>query len=132
MWENIYEFLKFGFMLGAILASPYASPEDPRLEKDEVVACVDQAKRFMKSSDYSGENESSVITACRDVDADCVAEVGESLHPSDGFDSKKFLTLVRACKGRGMGRCLRALKGKTASHNRREYSQLHDLLKKCD
>jgi hypothetical protein len=110
-----------------------ASAEDPRLAKDGVRDCVEVAKRFMKSREYSGrENEQDLIGACRDVEALCVTEAGESLHPVETPEDKSFLELVRACRGRGMGKCLRELKTTVASYDRREIAQIKTLLKKCE
>ncbi len=110
-----------------------AYAEDPRLEKDGVRECVEASKKFMKSREYSGrENEQDLIGACRDVEALCVVEAGESLHPTETLEDKQFLELVRACRGKGMGKCLRAQKDGLASFDRREISQIKALLKKCE
>lgn len=86
----------------------------------------------MKSSEYSGtENEQDLIGACRDVEALCVREAGESLHPTESIETKQFLEIVRACRGKGMGSCLSAQKGRVASFNRRELVQIKGLLEKC-
>lgn len=105
--------------------------EDPRLEKKDVRECVEEAKKHLRSEDYSGEKEATVIGACRNVDSLCLTEVTESLHPSDGYNAKKFLELVRACRGTDMGKCFAAVKATTTSHNRREYDQIRALLAKC-
>ncbi len=123
--------LKISVLLICTSVASGAFASDPRLENENTAACFEQAKRFLSSSDYHGENESQVLAACKDVEADCVSELGQSLHPSDGTSAKEFLKLIRACEGNGTGKCLRGLINKTASYNRREYQQLHDLLKKC-
>ena len=106
---------------------------DPRLEKDEVRGCFEKAQQFMRSSDYSGaKNEAEILGACRDVDPDCVEEVGNSYHPSENFSRADFLKLIKACRGRGMGKCFRAQRESIASYNRREADQILELLKKCD
>ncbi|MGZ3721410.1 MAG: hypothetical protein ACXVA9_00685 [Bdellovibrionales bacterium] len=116
-----------------LLISISVHAEDPRLEKDDVHDCVENVKRFLRSSDYSGQkNEQAVIGACRDADPVCVAEAGESLHPSETMTGADFLKIVRACRGRGMGKCFSALKGTTKSADRREVSQILELLKKCE
>jgi len=104
---------------------------DPRLERPNVAACFEQAKRFLPSAEYSGENEAKVIGACGNADPLCVSEVGESYHPTDGAPPEQFLGLIRECRGGGMGKCFRALKDKTAAYDRREFSQLKAMLKKC-
>ncbi len=62
---------------------------------------------------------------------DDVREAGESLHPTESLEPKQFLEIVRACRGKGMGSCLRAQKDRVASFNRRELVQIKDLLRKC-
>lgn len=116
-----------------LLASHSAfSADDPRLEIDEVRDCVEQVKLFLRSDEYSGEKEKAVIGACRDVEALCVKEVGESLPSTERYEAVKFLPVVRACRGRGTGKCFRALKDRTPSLERREVSQVMALLKKCE
>ena len=122
-----------GFLKLLILFFVFSAwAEDPRLSKGDVRECVETAKGFMKSSEYSGtENEQDLIGACRDVEALCVREAGESLHPTESLESKQFLEIVRACRGKGMGGCLRTQKDRVASFDRRELGQIKDLLKKC-
>jgi hypothetical protein len=116
-----------------ILAASRLWAGDPRIEKDEVRGCFENAQHFMSSSDYSGaKNEGEVLGACRDVDPDCVEEVGNSYHPSDSFKRADFLKLIKACRGRGMGKCFRAQRESIASYNRREAGQILELLKKCE
>jgi hypothetical protein len=112
-------------------ANSYA--EDPRLEKDDVRGCVESAKGKLPSSEYYGEaNEQTLIGACRDADPLCVEEAAESLRPTEQFKLADFVKVIKACRGRGMGKCLKAMKGNTASFNRREVAQVLALLKKCD
>lgn len=119
--------------LAVVLSASRLWAVDPRLEKDDVRDCLEKAKHFMRSSDYSGQkNESEILGACRDVEPDCVDEIGQSYHPTDSFDRADFIKLIKACRGRGMGRCFRGQRESVASFNRREASQILDLLKKCE
>jgi hypothetical protein len=116
-----------------MLAASRLWAEDPRLEKDEVRGCFESAQHFMRSGDYSGaKNESEILGACRDVNSECVEEVGNSYHPADSFNRADFLKLIKACRGRGMGQCFRAQRERVASYDRREAGQILDLLKKCE
>lgn len=111
----------------------FALSDDPRLEKDDVRACVENTKRFLRSSEYGGEkNEQVVIGACRDADPHCVSEAGESLHPSEMMKLADFVKVIKACRGRGMGQCFSSMKDKVASYDRREVEQVLALLKRCD
>ena len=111
----------------------YSDGDDPRLKINRVRECVAAAKGFMKSEDYSGaEKEQDLIGACRDVDADCVQAVGESLHATDANEKRSFLTLVKACRGHGTGKCFIDLKSSVPSYDRREIAQILNLLKKCE
>jgi hypothetical protein len=106
---------------------------DPRLERVDLRECEEVAKGFMRSSDYTGkEKQDELLGACRDVDPDCVQASGESFHPIDGSDSKLFIQLVRACRGKDMGKCFRSAAAGVASYDRREATQILSLLKKCE
>lgn len=119
--------------LAIILSASRIWAVDPRLEKDDVRGCLEKAQQFMRSSDYSGaKNESEILGACRDVEPECVEEVGQSYHPSESFDRADFIKMIKACRGRGMGKCLRGQRENVASFNRREAAQILELLKKCE
>lgn len=114
------------------LLTNFTSAQDPRLEKDDLRECVENAKRILKSSEYFGkENEESLIGACRDVDPECVNVVADYYRPSDSREKEQVLELVRLCRGSGMGKCARGMSAKLASYDRREFSQLQTMLKKC-
>lgn len=116
-----------------LIAGVHARASDPRLEKSDVNECVEQAKNFLSSGEYYGvKNEDALIGACRDADPRCVAKVGESLHPSDGLTNSDMVKVIKACRGRDMGKCFESLKDKTNSHDRREVSQVLAMLKKCE
>src|SRR4051794_590636 len=101
-----YRLLVSGLLL-LVATSIHAA--DPRLEIDDVRHCVENSKKFMRAFEYTGqENEQDLIAACRKADPDCVTEAGESLHTSVPLEPKAFLKIVRACKGRDMGKCFRA------------------------
>jgi hypothetical protein len=123
--------LLFAAFLAVVPLAGHA--DDPRLEIPEVNDCFETAKRFLRSAEYSGEkNREALVGACRDVDSLCISEAGESLHPSDPLTTADMVKILRACRGRGMGKCLAALKGSTQSHNRREVVEVLALLKKCE
>src|ERR1700733_9350844 len=97
--------MKTAIFLLLLMGPGSAFATDPRLEKDEVRECFEQVKRFLPSVEYYGDKAAEVIGACRDADPLCVGEVGDSLHPSDSLKPGEFLSLVRACRGHGMGKC---------------------------
>jgi hypothetical protein len=121
-------------LFAAVLSlMPYAHADDPRLDIPDVNECVEATKRFLRSTEYSGEkNSQALIGACRDVESLCITEAGDSLHPAEPLTNADMVKLLRACRGRGMGKCFAALKGNTQSHDRREVSQVLALLKKCE
>jgi hypothetical protein len=126
---------KFGLtlFLAAFAGGAFVHADDPRLEKSDVNECFEQAKNFLRSSEYYGEkNKDALIAACRDADPRCVAETGDSLHPSDALTNSDMVKIIKACRGRGMGSCFAALKDTTNSNNRREVSQVLAMLKKCE
>lgn len=125
--------MMFAMLVSLLLKVTISFAEDPRLEIEDVLACTNTAKSYLDSSDYSGEGEKDLIGACRDAEPVCVQEVLESYRPIDNENRRDHtFKLIRLCRGKGMGKCFTALKQKTASFNRREFSQLEALLKRCD
>jgi hypothetical protein len=111
----------------------WAYTADPRLQIASVAECTEKAKAFMPSEMNAGQaSEQSLISACRDSDPDCVAQIGDSLHPKDKPKREDYLKLIKACHGKDTGRCFRFAKDGVASFNRQEVSQLIALLQKCE
>lgn len=111
----------------------WAYTPDPRLQIPSVAECTQKARAIMPSEMNVGPlNEQSLVTACRDSDPDCVAQIGESLHPKEKPSRDDYLKLIKACHGREMGKCFRFAKDSVPSFNRQEVSQLLALLQKCE
>lgn len=125
--------LIFSLILISLPALSFSS--DPRLKKNDVKKCFETTKRYLSSSEYYGkENEEKIIGACRGVDPDCVAAVGDSYRPISIQSSRagEVLSLVRGCRGKNMGKCFNALIAGVPSFDRREASQILALLAKCE
>ena len=106
---------------------------DPRLAIDSVRDCVDQVKNFLRSDEYVTEEQNrAIVSACRDTEAKCVTEIGNSLSSFERAKAAGFLPLVQQCKGKGTGQCFHAVTERVPSYERNELGEVSALLKKCE
>lgn len=107
--------------------------DDPRLAIDSVRDCVAQVKFFLRSDEYVTDGQNAeIVSACRDTEAHCVREVGDSLSSYERAKASAFLPLVRRCHGKGMGQCFKALADRTSSYDRNDVDEVGRLLAKCE
>lgn len=110
-----------------------AQGADPRLQKNDVAACVEAAKSYLRSNEYgSVEQEQELIGACRDVEPDCIRAVGDNLRSNQRHEAQMLLPLIRACRGKDMGKCYRAAIAKLSSYDYSQADQALSILKKCE
>lgn len=122
-------------LIGLVAYAAFAGAEepDPRLAIDDVQLCVTATKDLLSSTEYNTrDKEDQIIGACRDADPDCVRAVGEGLQSSERSKMDQMLPLVRACHGRNIGKCYRAITANRATLEYQAGAQALALLKKCE
>jgi hypothetical protein len=120
-------------LAAAFLAASNASAADPRLEIPAVKRCVETVKEYLRSDQYQKEDQQTqIISACRNTEAECVRELGEALSAGERSQAAKFLPLVKGCQGNGTVYCFKAQVAAMPSFDRNEASEAEALLKRCE